>query len=1400
MIRRMINFYEHWAICLISLALVPGIDFQILQDCPVSNEQCVCQRKYGAFNYIYCDNVGHLSQIPLFNHSNSTITSFEEVAFRYNSSVDFLQNYAFSGIHTTSLRLGSLGIKMIAISAFRGLEDHLVELYLDDNQLVYLPSTVLVILKQLEYVNLQNNKLIRQVSYPPKLRYLSVFNNRLSILKASSFQGLNDLSGIYIGNNGIKILPGGIFGGLYHLLELDLNSNLLTELTVGIFASLVWTERLDLSNNNLTILHEGTFTTMAAIRYLDLSRNNLTTFQNNLFHPNCKLRHLDLSNNNLRAIENLAFVSLENLHGLYLQHNSLNTLGENLLHRFRRLSILDISHNRLTDMPVSNVSLHNLFVMRVSNNNIGTIASLALSNFPGVSNLDLSNNRIKTIVPGSLNKAPFLNSIRLNYNRLERITDDLFGNMTYMEFLHVENNGLVEISSKSLNGMEKLWHVGLQYNKISIINNNFFENCKSLVSLHLNHNQFRTINGGMFKGLSKLRTLNLESNMIRTIPRRTFTFAPNVQTLTLKGNLIARINVEAFRNLRTMDTLDISYNKLESFNTKILLDSYVLRSLWMSNNHLSDGEKTRLDLSDIPHLITLDLSKNNFTRMEIKSLGKKNNLRELRINGNPFDCSSCSVSWISALLPGKIPKIGEILCWSPPTHEGTPMLCFIDQSCRVSVTFPNKDPRRCEKREIIRTTKGLDDQRQTMETTTFRYSDNNKEVSTGMSTGISENHTIITTTMASTTHGLGIGQKSKNGTTPEQIEGALTTEIVRGEIPHKTTTPGTPAQQSNFDQTSLGMPTETSAMGRSDKVTGGRPYASQTSNTPMGISFQTSASLDMVPRNTKVLEIFSEPTTDATEKSVLATRQPKYTSFMKRKPSTILPTFQYSAGYFESITAITTDSGEDSDTEDATSVPESFPAYNDGKVGEKGMPIESSPSTQFNTLSGINPSSTMQVTNFTEGTSVTTDSGLKEEITSVINQFHTATIDNVNGSTSSYRTTMEQLTKSIDGPDTTALKATASDPTTSEEIAFQKPSNTSISFQTSAPVDVRSRNTKVIKIFSEPNTAAAEKSVLVTKQPEQTSLKSTKLSNILTTSQNSASDFDSITRITTDMGEISATEEITLTSESARSDNDETLGEKVMPLNSSPSTQLTGHISTRLLTYFTEAISVTTDSGLNANQFDTTNTQNVHTPTSGYTTTKEQYTEPMDDPDSTTLSTKFSEPTTSRELSFQKPDSPQFEAPSFQLVPAMEGFETQRPSPDNAMDSSTAPSVTEITERLDQGFGTPPSFAKFFRQIHRSSSDHSGVRSTTAAFTTKTRARDDSNIGEEGALQVSVDQRPHQAFFRLLMRSDRTTTTQKPSTPLSTKVGELPANTPSTRSGFRLVFRTLTPHPDHDNK
>ncbi|KAL0978121.1 hypothetical protein UPYG_G00166160 [Umbra pygmaea] len=169
------------------------------------------------------------------------------------------------------------------------LPDHTQYLFLQGNNILYVPSSVFINSTRLLWLILDHNRLQRDG------------------LDASTLQNLTRLQHLFINHNQLAAVPSGLPSSLQ---QLRLAHNLITSISPGTFGNLHNLTLLLLQGNRLSVIKETDFTGLLSVNLLDLSGNNFSSFPS---HLPPSTQQLYLSNNSLSGLDKNSLSGFANL-------------------------------------------------------------------------------------------------------------------------------------------------------------------------------------------------------------------------------------------------------------------------------------------------------------------------------------------------------------------------------------------------------------------------------------------------------------------------------------------------------------------------------------------------------------------------------------------------------------------------------------------------------------------------------------------------------------------------------------------------------------------------------------------------------------------------------------------------------------------------------------------------------------------------------------------------------------------------------------------------------------------------------------------------------------------------------------------------------------------------------
>ncbi|KAH9499272.1 hypothetical protein Btru_003576 [Bulinus truncatus] len=468
------------SLCLISLSVILS---HVTAVCPVP-PPCQCDIS------IHCE-IRNLTSIPAAGSTGGE--SFLGLYLSRNS-IKEIKNDSFMGYHVSSIDLSHNPLTYLDNFAFRGMEDYLLELNLEDVHITSIPLSIAE-LKNLRTLNIQNNPI---VGLSPTIT-------------SNIGQSLINFS---FGRTKIRYWP----TALNNLVNL---------------------QTLDMSHNLVTYMRDGAVTAFSnTLRELHLANASLSTFQKELSYLKV-LTLLDLSYNNIAYIPPTALVNVSlTLTKLLMQHNHLTYIPDALYH-LMVLEELDVSFNTMLS---TNADI------------IGTSSSSLLEN--SASTLRLVNLSFCGLnaVPRAITSLRALEVLDLSGNKIVALVNHQFISLPQLKTLFLNDNPLMSIPYLSFSGLTSLSQLNLARCRLSYIPSSSIQEINSLATLDLSSNQITRIIDIAFPGAGNLTTVDLSNNTLMYIFDLAFYETHSMRTLRLSRCSLTKlpISISQADGLRTV--------------------------------------------------------------------------------------------------------------------------------------------------------------------------------------------------------------------------------------------------------------------------------------------------------------------------------------------------------------------------------------------------------------------------------------------------------------------------------------------------------------------------------------------------------------------------------------------------------------------------------------------------------------------------------------------------------------------------------------------------------------------------------------------------------------------------------------------------------------------------------
>lgn len=252
--------------------------------------------------------------------------------------------------------------------------------------------------------------------------------------------------------NNFEIFPAGI-GTYSELKYLNISHNRISTLKLSDLEGLENLERLDLTFNlfhDWKDIHSSTFLATKNLKFLDFSSNPLRSipkYSNHLYIESLEV--IRLTNCSMKTIPVNVFNRLTNLKELYLSDNPITSINETF--HLENLKLMDISGCRLNFLEENVFSNMTNLEMLILNRNVHLKRFSCHSN--SLLYLDLSDCMLERIPSGYLRKL-----IRLNLagNYLKMIPMNSFMYFFSLQTLNLSTNAITGIHEQAFEGLTEV--------------------------------------------------------------------------------------------------------------------------------------------------------------------------------------------------------------------------------------------------------------------------------------------------------------------------------------------------------------------------------------------------------------------------------------------------------------------------------------------------------------------------------------------------------------------------------------------------------------------------------------------------------------------------------------------------------------------------------------------------------------------------------------------------------------------------------------------------------------------------------------------------------------------------------------------------------------------------------
>lgn len=400
------------------------------------------------------------------------------------------------------------------------------------------------------------------------------------------------------------------------------------------------------------------------------------------------LTSLNLSYNFFSGNLPAEIFNLTSLTSLDISRNNFSGPFPGGISRLKNLSVLDAFSNSFSGpLPAEFSQLAYLKVLNLAGSYFRGSIPPEYGSFKSLEFLHLAGNSLTGNVPPELGNLKTVTHMEIGYNLFQGFIPPQLGNMTQLQYLDIAGANLSGTIPKQLSNLTNLQSLFLFRNQLTGSLPSELSNIKSLTDLDLSDNFLSGSIPESFSELDNLRLLSLMYNdMSGTVPEGIAQLS-SLETLLIWNNRFSGSVPENLGRNSKLKWVDVSTNNFVGIIPPDICVSGVLFKLILFSNKFSGGLSSiyncsslvrlrlednsfsgeiNLKFSQLPDILYIDLSKNNFVEGIPSDISQAAQLEYFNVSYNPK---------LGGIIPTKM--------WSLPQLQN-----FTASSCGISGDLP----------------------------------------------------------------------------------------------------------------------------------------------------------------------------------------------------------------------------------------------------------------------------------------------------------------------------------------------------------------------------------------------------------------------------------------------------------------------------------------------------------------------------------------------------------------------------------------------------------------------------------------------------------------------------------------------------------------------------------------
>ncbi|KAF2879018.1 hypothetical protein ILUMI_27153, partial [Ignelater luminosus] len=249
--------------------------------------------------------------------------------------------------------------------------------------------------------------------------------------------------------------------------------------------------------------------------------------------------------------------------------------------------------------------------------------------------------------------------------------------------LDLRNNVVFDIENGAFTNLEGLKKLYIVDNKLSEVKYGVFNNLP-IDTLGLSNNRLSFIERDAFINMTRLRRLDLDGNRLTEFEPEILMNNPHkLEVLHLQNNLFTEIDRNTVKGLNNLKVLNFKNNKISQISSYTFDQLLNLEELILSHNFLLELKPESFPKNGLPKLRKLHINNNRLSYLTTTVLRRLDNLRFIRITGNPWQCPC-----LDAILGWLSDRAVQQKC-DRDYYDGTRPICVVDAAHPNTCDYSN---------------------------------------------------------------------------------------------------------------------------------------------------------------------------------------------------------------------------------------------------------------------------------------------------------------------------------------------------------------------------------------------------------------------------------------------------------------------------------------------------------------------------------------------------------------------------------------------------------------------------------------------------------------------------------------------------------------------------------------